>query len=219
METDKSATILEAQWMEREIPRIDQELRDLQAAEQELLTAPLETVRQAYTDAYRTRRKRAHPFYHRRRSVRATEGGYRARNREVGWFVILARILIALIIAAAGYVAYRDHQAGNTQKGVIWGSVLVMVALILAFAPAVGDLIWDRQSRRVAELAAQDARQSAEFQKEKQERQIQLEQCRARMADLEERKKFAGLRLDELRKELTSSNHQGGLGASGDEAW
>jgi hypothetical protein len=32
------------------------------------------------------------------------------------------------------------------------------------------------------------------------------------MADLEERKKYAGLRLDELRKELTSSNHHGGLG-------
>ena len=81
METDKSATILEAQWMEREIPRIDQELHDLQAAERELLTAPLETVRQAYTDAYRAGRKRAHPFYHRRRSVKATGGGYRARSR------------------------------------------------------------------------------------------------------------------------------------------
>jgi hypothetical protein len=211
METDKSATILEAQWMEREIPRIEQELRDLQAAEQELLTAPLETVRQAYTNAYRAGRKRAHPFYHRRRSVKATEGGYRARSRETGWFVILARILIALVVVAAGYVAYRNHQAGDTQRGVIWGSVLLMLALVLAFAPAVGDLLWDRQSRRAAERAAQEARQSASFFQERQERQAQLSQCRARIAELEERKRFAGLRLDELRKELTSSNHGGGL--------
>jgi hypothetical protein len=212
METDKSATILEAQWMEREIPRIEEELRDLQAAEQELLTAPLETVRQAYTDRYRAGRQRAYPFYHRRRSVRATAGGYRARTREAGWFVILARILIALAVFAAGVVAYRNHHAGDTQKGVTWGSVLLIVGLALAFAPAVGDLIWDRQSRQAAEQAAQEARQSIEFQQEKQERQVQLSQCRARLADLEERKKFAGLRLDELRKELTSSNHAGGLG-------
>jgi hypothetical protein len=207
METDKSATILEAQWMEREIPRIDQELRDLQAAEQELLTTPLETVRQAYTDAYRAARARAHPFYHRRRSVRATGSGYRARNREVGWFVILARILIAVVVVAAGYVAYQSHQAGNTQKGVIWGSVLLMLGLVLAFVPALADLVWERQARRVAEEAAQAARRSDQFLRERQERQAQLGQCRARMADLQERKKFAHLRLDELRKDLTSSNH------------
>jgi len=212
METDKSATILEAQWMEREIPRIEKELRDLQAAEKELLTAPLETVRQAYTDTYRAGRKRAYLFYHRRRSVRATGGGYRARTREAGWFVILARILIAVAVVAAGYVAYHNHQAGDTQKGVTWGSVLLMVGLALAFAPVLGDLIWDRQSRRAAELAAQEARQSAEFLQERQDRQLELSQCRARMADLEERKQFARLRLDELRKELTSSNHTGGLG-------
>jgi hypothetical protein len=213
METDKSATILEAQWMEREIPRIEQELRDLQAAEQELLTAPLETVRQAYTDAYRAGRKLAHPFYHRRRSVRATEGGYRARTREAGWFVVLARILIVLAVVAAGYVAYRNYQDGNTQRGVIWGSVLLMVALVLAFVPALGDMLWDRQSRMAAERAAQEARHSDAFLQEKQERQVQLGQCRARMADLEERKRFAGQRLDELRKELTSSNHYGAFGA------
>lgn len=212
METDKSATILEAQWMEREIPRIEQELRELQAAEQELLTAPLETVRQAYTDAYRAVRQRAHPFYHRRRSVRAVDGGYRARRREVGWFVVAARILIVLVVVAAGYVAYRNHRSGETQTGVIWGSVLLMVALGVAFTPALGDLIWERQARRVAEQAAQEARQSPAFLQEKQQRHIQLGQCRARLADLEERKKFARVRLDELRKELTSSNHHGSVG-------
>jgi hypothetical protein len=211
METDKSATILEAQWMEREIPRIEEELRDLQAAEQELLTAPLETVRQAYTDTYRAGRKLAHSFYHRRRAVRAAGGGYRARTREAGWFVIAARLLIAVAVVAAGYVAYRNHQEGNTQKGVTWGSVLLMAGLVLAFAPAVGDWIWDRQSRRAAEQAAQAARQSDAFLQEKRERQVQLSECRARMADLEERKKYAGLRLDELRKELTGSNHTGSL--------
>jgi len=184
METDKSATILEAQWMEREIPRIERELHDLRATEQELLTAPLETVRQAYTDAYRAGRKRAHPFYHRRRSVRATGRGYRTRNREVGWFVVLARILIVLVVAAAGYVAYHNHQAGNTQKGIIWGSVLLMVALGLAFAPALGDFAWERYARRVAEQAAQAARQSDKFRKERQERQARVSQCRARIADL-----------------------------------
>jgi hypothetical protein len=212
METDKSATILEAEWMERELPRIEQELHDLQAAEQELLTAPLETVRQAYTDAYRAGRKRAHLFYHRRRSVKATGGGYRARSREVGWFSIFARILIALVVVAAGFVALRNHQAERTQKGVIWGTVLLMTGLGLAFAPALGDLVWERRSRRVAEKAALEARQSAPFLREKQERQARLGQCRARMADLEERKRFAGLRLDELRKELTSSNYFGGAG-------
>ena len=207
METDKSATILEAEWMEREIPRIEQEMHDLKAVEQELLTSPLETVRQVYTDAYRAGRKRAYPFYHRRRSVTTTGAGYRTRNREAGWFVVLARVLIAAVVLAAGYVAYTQHQAGATQKGVIWGSVLLMLALGLSFAPMLGDLIWERQSRRAAELAAQEAHQSPAFLQERQERQAKLGQCRARLADLEERKRFAGLRLDELRKELTSSNH------------
>jgi hypothetical protein len=208
METDKSATILEAEWMEREIPRIEQEMHDLKAAEQELLTSPLETVRQVYTDTYRAGRKRAYPFYHRRRSVKTTGAGYRARSREAGWFAVLARVLIVAIVVAAGYVAYTRHQAGETQKGVIWGSVLLMLALGLAFAPMLGDLIWERQARRAAERAAQEARQSPEFFQERQERQVQLGQCRARLADLEERRKYAGLRLDELRKELTSSNHR-----------
>jgi hypothetical protein len=207
METDKSATILEAEWMEREIPRIEQEMHDLKALEQELLTSPLETVRQVYTDTYRAGRKRAYPFYHRRRSVRATGAGYRTRNREAGWLVVLARVLIAAVVVAAGYVAYSQHQAGETQKGVIGGSVLLMLALGLSFAPMLGDLIWERQARRAAERAAQEARQSPAFLQERHERQAKLGECRARLADLEERKRFAGLRLNELRKELTSSNH------------
>jgi hypothetical protein len=126
---------------------------------------------------------------------------------------VLARILIVLAVFAAGTVAYRNHQDGNTQEGVIWGSVLLMFALALAFAPAVADMLWDRQSRMAAEQAAQQARQSDAFLQEKQERQVQLGQYRARIADLEERKRFARQRLDELRKELTSSNHYGAFGA------
>ena len=115
-------------------------------------------------------------------------------------------------MVAAGYVAYRNYQAGDTQKAVTQGSVLLIAGLVLAFVPALGDWIWDRQSRRAAERAAQEARQSAELLQEKQDRQLELSRCRARVADLKERKKFANLRLDELRKELTSSNHSGGLG-------
>ena len=122
--------------------------------------------------------------------------------------MVLARVLIVAIVFAAGYVAYTQHQAGETQKGVIWGSVLLMLALGLAFAPMVGDLIWERESRQAAERAAHEARRSPAFLQERQERQAKLGQCRARLADLEERKRFAGLRLDELRKELTSSNHR-----------
>ena len=66
---DKSATILEAQWMEKEIPRIKEELAALKKLEQELLTTPLETVSRAYSDAYRTAQARGHLFYRRRRRV------------------------------------------------------------------------------------------------------------------------------------------------------
>ena len=75
MQTDKSATILEVQWMELEIPRMEQELNELRTVEQELLTTPLETVHQAYTTTYRAERKRAHLFYRRRRTVAATAQG------------------------------------------------------------------------------------------------------------------------------------------------
>jgi hypothetical protein len=210
METDKSATILEAQWMEREIPRIEQELRELEATERELLTTPLDTVRQVYTDAYRAGRRRAHHFYHRRRAVRATSGGYRARNREVGWFVVLARILILAAVVAAVYVTYQRNLAGETQTGVVWGSVLLILAMGLAFGPMLADWVWERASRRKAERAAQEAQRSDAFSQEKQERQIRLQACRTRMAELRERRKFAGIRLDALRRELTSSNHRGG---------
>jgi hypothetical protein len=211
METDKSATILEARWMEQEIPRIEAELSELRAAEQELLTAPLDTVRRAYTDAYRAERKHAHAFYHRRRSVTPASQGYREREREVGWFTILARVLIVLFVVLAVYIAYHNHQLGHTQKGVIWGSVFLVAAIGLAFAPALADHFWERRARQVAEAAAQEARQSPAFLQEKRGRQERLHQCRARIADLEERLAFAHLRLDELRKELTSGNHHGDL--------
>jgi hypothetical protein len=211
METDKSATILEARWMEQEIPRIEAELGELRAAEQELLTAPLETVRRAYTDAYRGERKRAHSFYHHRRSVTPASQGYRERKHEVGWFTILARVLIVLFAVLAVYVAYHNHQLGQTQKGIIWGSVFLVAAIGLAFAPALADHFWERRARQVAEAAAQESRQSPAFLQEKQDRQKRLQHCRTRIADLEERLAFARMRLDELRKELTSTNHHGDL--------
>jgi hypothetical protein len=211
MEMDKSGTILEAQWMEREIPRIEQELTDLQEAEQALLTAPLETVRQAYTAAYRAERQKAHRFYHRRRSVKSARQGYRTRNREVGWFSLLARILIVVAAVAAVYLVWESRQQENIQSGLIWGSVLLLVALGLAFVPALADLLWERRARQTAEAAAEEARQSPEFLQEKQDRQVRLQQCRARIADLHERLGFARIRLDELRKDLTSSNHGGDL--------
>jgi hypothetical protein len=211
METDKSATILEARWMEQEIPRIEAELGELRVEEQELLTSPLETVRRVYMDAYRAERKRSHAFYHHRRSVTPASQGYRERKHEVGWFTILARVLIVLLVVLAVYVAYHNHQLGETQKGIIWGSVLLVAAIGLAFAPALADHIWERRARQVAEAAAQEARLSPAFLQERQNRQARLQQCRARIADLEERLAFARLRLDELRKELTSSNHHGDL--------
>jgi hypothetical protein len=209
MQTDKSAIILEVQWMETEIPRIQEELDELKGMEQELLTTPLETVHQAYTSTYRAERKRAFLFYHRSRSVTPTRRGYRERMRDVGWFTILARLLILAAVALAVYVVYHNHQLGQTQRGVIWGSALLIVAMALAFAPALADLWWERRARRKAEVAVQEAKQSEAFFQEKHDRQVKLGQCRTRVADLQERLKFARLRLDELRKELTSSNHQG----------
>jgi len=203
MPTDKSATILEVQWMELEIPRMEQELSELRTAEQELLTTPLETVHQAYTTTYRAERKRAHLFYHRRRTVAATSQGYRQRMRDEGWFTILARILIAAIVVWAAYVAYQNYREGSIQRGVIWGSVLLVLAIGLAFAPALADLYWERRARQMAEKAAQEARQSPAFVQERQDRQAQLDRCRRRIADLESRRQFAHARLDELRKELT----------------
>jgi uncharacterized protein HemX len=129
--------------------------------------------------------------------------------RDVGWFTIAARILIVAIVVLAVYVVYRNHQAGQTQRGVIWGSVLLIVAMGLAFAPVLADHWWERRARQKAEDAAEQARQSEAFLREKEDRQVKLKQCAARIADLQERLVFARLRLDALRKELTSTNHQG----------
>jgi uncharacterized protein HemX len=120
-------------------------------------------------------------------------------------------VLIVLFVVLAVYIAYHNHQLGHTQKGVIWGSVFLVAAIGLAFAPALADHFWERRARQVAEAAAQEARQSPAFLQEKRGRQERLHQCRARIADLEERLAFAHLRLDELRKELTSGNHHGDL--------
>jgi hypothetical protein len=207
MQKDKSATILEAQWMEQEIPRIEQELAQLKDKERELLTAPLATVTHAYTGAYRSERGRAHHFYRRRRSVTPTRYGYRERQLEVGWFVLLSRILIVAAAALAIYVAYHNHQIGETQRGIIWASVLLVIALGLAFAPALVDQLWERHARRTAQKAAAQARESDTFRQEKDERHTELRQVRTLLQESEERLKFARVRLGELRRELTSSNH------------
>jgi hypothetical protein len=208
MSTDKRATILEAQWMEQEIPRIQAELASLQKLEQELLTTPLETVNQAYTTAFRASRRRARIFYHRRRSVTPTRYGYRERMLDAGWLTAISRVLIAAAIVAAVYVAYRYNQLGDTRRGIIWGSVLLVTAIFLSVAPILGDFLLERRARRLAKRAAQEVRQTEAFLQERNERQTQLKQSRARTAELEERLKFAHVRLDELRKELTSTDHQ-----------
>jgi len=207
---DKNTTILEAQWMEREIPRIKEELAALKKLEQELLTTPLETVSSAYSSAYRAEQKRVNLFYRRRRRVVPTKYGYRERMVEVGLLPIAFRVLMVLFVALAVYVVYNSRQAEDTQRGIIWASVLMVVGIALAFAPMVTAFLWERRARRNAELVAQAARQSEAFLQEKQDRQEKLTQCRERVAELEERLRFARLRYDELRQALTSGNHQGG---------
>ena len=59
----------------------------------------------------------------------AASQGYRERKHEVGWFTILARVLIVLLVVLAVYVAYHNHQLGETQQGIIWGSVLLVAAI------------------------------------------------------------------------------------------
>jgi len=206
---DKSATILEAQWMEQEIPRIKEELAALKELEQELLTTPLETVSNAYTNAYRAEQQRAHPFYHRRRRVVPTKQGYRERMVELGWIAITFRVLMVIIVVYAVYVAYQNHQMEQTQRGIIWGSVLLILGIALSFAPMVGAYFWERRARQNAEAIAQAARQSAAFLTEKEDRQAKLTQCQQRVVELEERLEFARIRYDELRQELTGGNHQG----------
>jgi len=207
MSTDKSATILEAQWMENEIPRMEAELAKLKETEQDLLTAPLETVSRAYTDTYRAERRRAHPFYHRRRSVAATSQGYAERLADVGWFALLARLLILATVGLAVYLVYQGHRLGDLPRGVVWASVALLLAIGLAFVPSFVDQLWEQSARRKAESAARAVRQSEAFLREKQDRQDQLTHCRTRTAEVEERIKFAHIRLEELRKGLTTTNH------------
>jgi hypothetical protein len=206
---DKSATILEAQWMEKEIPRIKEELSALKTLEQELLTTPLETVSSAYQETYRAKQERAHPFYNRRRSVKPTRYGYRERMVEAGWIAIGFKVLMVIITALAVYVAYHNHQTGHSQQGIVWGSVLLVVGIALSFAPMVGSFFWERRARQSAERAASEARHSEAFLAEKQERQARLQQCQGRIAELDERLRSARLRYDELRRILTKGNHRG----------
>jgi len=207
MPTDKSAIILEAQWMENEIPRMEDELAKLREMEQNLLTTPLETVSRAYTDTYRTERRRAHPFYHRRRSVAPTSQGYAERMADVGWFALLARLVILATVGLAVYLVYQGNRLGDLPRGVVWGSVALILAIGLAFVPAFADQMWEQRARRKAESAAREARQSEAFVREKQDRQGQLTHCRTRAAEVEERIKFAHVRLEDLRKGLTTTNH------------
>ncbi|MBN1936564.1 MAG: hypothetical protein JW934_18015 [Anaerolineae bacterium] len=209
MQADKSTIILEAQWMENEIPRIENELDALKKLEQELLTAPIESINQVYTETYNKVRKRAYPFYHRRRTVTPTRYGYKERMLDVGWFTILAQLIILAGVVWAGYIVYTNYQWSDMNKGVIWGAVVLVVAIGFAFVPAFGDELWERRARHKAESAAQEARQSKAFQVEKETRQRKLHQCRARMSELEERLKFSHLRYDELRRQLTIGNHKG----------
>jgi hypothetical protein len=206
---DKSTTILEAQWMEKEIPRIQKELDALRKLEQDLLTTPLDTVSTVYTETYRAQQRRAYPYYHRRRRVVPTKSGYRERVAEVGWIAIGFRVLILVIVLFAIYIAYHNHQLGNTQKGIIWGSVLLVLGIALSFAPIIGSIFWERRARQTAELAAQAAKRSQAFLSEKRDRQEQLAKCRARMSELDERLQTARVRLDELRAELVRGNHDG----------
>jgi hypothetical protein len=206
---DKSATILEAQWLENEIPRIKEELAALKALEQELLTTPLDTVSTAYTNTYRAEQRRAYPFYHRRRRVVPTKRGYRERMVESGWIPIAFRVLMVLIAGWAVYIAYHNHQMEQTQRGIVWASVLLIIGIALSFAPMVGSYFWERRARANAETVAQAARQSKAFLEEKQDRRAQVVQCQERVAELEERLQYARIRYDELRQELTGGNHQG----------
>lgn len=205
---DKNTTILEAQWMEKEIPRITDELEALKKQEQELLTTPLDTVSQAYTNTYRQEMERLYPFYHRRRTVVPTRYGYRQRMVDAGWVSIALQVLIALLTILAIYVAYQNRQPEQLRQGLTTASILLMLNLLLSFAPMVGAFLWEREARRRAEQAVQVARGSAAFMEEKLARQQRLDQCRKRRAELEERLHFARVRYDQLRQDLTSGNHQ-----------
>lgn len=205
---DKSATILEAEWMEKEIPRLRDELAALKKQEQALLTAPLESVSNAYQAAYRDAMASIGPFYRRRRRVVPTRYGYKERMAEAGWLSIAYKVLMTVLAALAVYVAYTSYQAGHTQRGIIWASVLLAIGIVLSFAPMLGAYLWERQAQRQAEHAAAQARESQAFQREKEERRASLHECRFRIAELEERLRVAQLRYDELRAALTRGNHR-----------
>lgn len=207
---DKSATILEAQWLEGEIPRISDELDALKKLEQELLTTPLETVSTAYQETYRTSHKRLGRFYRRQRRVVPTRYGYRERSVEVGWLPVAYKVLMAGLVVLAVYLVFRNHQLERTQQGIRWASALLITGIALAFAPMVGAFFWRRSARRRAEQAADEARQSEAFLHEKQDRQSKLYRCQDRIAELEERLRLARQRYDELRIVLTRGNHGGG---------
>jgi hypothetical protein len=204
---DKSTTILEAEWMEKEIPRIRDELATLKKREQMLLTAPLESVSNAYQAAYRQAMDSIAPFYRRRRRVVPTRYGYRERMAEAGWLSIAYKILMTLLAALAVYVAYTSHQAGHTQRGIIWASVLLAAGIVLSFAPMLGAYLWEREARHRAERAVAEARESQEFLQEKAERRTALRECQLRVAELEDRLRVAQRRYDELRAALTHGNH------------
>lgn len=211
MQADKSAIILEAQWMEKEIPRIESELAALKKLEQDLLTTPIESINRAYTETYNAIRKKAYPFYHRRRTVVPTRYGYKERMLDVGWFTVLAQLIILAGVIGAGYIFYTSYRQEDLTRGVIWGAVVLVVAIGFAFVPAFADELWERYARRKAEAAAQLARQTQAFQIEKQTRQTKLQQCRARMLELEERLQASRRRYDELRRLLTLGDHKGAL--------
>jgi hypothetical protein len=205
---DKSATILEAQWMEREIPRIREELAALKKQEQALLTAPLESVSNAYQTAYRETMAGMAPFYRRRRRVVPTRYGYRERMAEAGWLSITYKVLMTILAALGVYIAYTSHQAGHTQRGIIWASVLLGIGIVLSFAPMLGAYLWEREARQRAERAVSEARDSEAFRREKRERRASLHECQSRVAELEERLRIAQLRYDDLRDGLTRGNHR-----------
>jgi transcription elongation GreA/GreB family factor len=85
---------------------------------------------------------------------------------------------------------------------------VLVAGIVLSFGPMLGAYLWERRARQSAESAAEQARSSESFQGEKQERQVKLRGCQSRIAELEERLRFAQMRYDELRDLLTRGNHQ-----------
>jgi uncharacterized protein YlxW (UPF0749 family) len=116
---------------------------------------------------------------------------------------------MALIALLAVYIAFHNHRLGETQRGVIWASVLLVLGIVLSFAPMVGAYFWERRARENARSAAERARGSESFKQEKESRQNALRKCQARIAELEERLHHAQLRHDELCDALIRGDHEG----------